>query len=282
VPLIFNQKSTIRNQQFLAMPIIFHKKPALVVYVTCGDPELSATRDIILAAIDAGADVIELGVPFSDPVADGPVIQRASERALKHGTSLGQILTLAAEVRQHAQSTGLIIFSYLNPILRMGMEKFCKVARAAGVDGVLLTDLPVEEAGDYLRAMKAYDLAPVFLAAPTSPDDRLKKIAAASRGFVYAVSRTGVTGARQQLAADAQKLVRRLRRVTKLPVAVGFGISTAEQFADVGKFADAVVVGSAIVETIERNPGREAAAVGEFVSRLSAVSSQSSAKTGSG
>jgi tryptophan synthase alpha chain len=280
VPLIFNQKSTIRNQQFLAMPIIFHKKPALVVYVTCGDPELSATRDIILAAIDAGADVIELGVPFSDPVADGPVIQRASERALKHGTSLGQILTLAAEVRQHAQSTGLIIFSYLNPILRMGMEKFCMVARAAGVDGVLLTDLPVEEAGDYLRAMKAYDLAPVFLAAPTSPDDRLKKIAAASRGFVYAVSRTGVTGARQQLAADAQKLVRRLRRVTKLPVAVGFGISTAEQFADVGKFADAVVVGSAIVETIERNPGREAAAVGEFVSRLSAVRSQSSAKTG--
>jgi tryptophan synthase alpha chain len=262
------------------MPLTFHKKPALIAYVTCGDPNLPATRDIVLAAIEAGADVIELGVPFSDPVADGPVIQRASERALKHGTSLGQVLTLAAEVRQHAQSTGLIIFSYLNPILRMGMEKFCLVARAAGVDGVLVTDLPVEEAGDYLRAMKTHDLAPVFLAAPTSPDDRLKRIAEASRGFVYAVSRTGVTGARQQLATDAQKLVRRLRRVTKLPIAVGFGISNAEQFAEVGKFADAVVVGSAIVETVERNPGREAAAVGEFVSRLSADSSQPSAKTG--
>jgi tryptophan synthase alpha chain len=254
------------------MPLTFHKKPALVVYVTCGDPNLTTTREIVLAAIEAGADAIELGVPFSDPVADGPVIQRASERALKHGTSLGQILTLAAEVRQHAQSTGLIIFSYLNPILRMGMEKFCMVARAAGVDGVLVTDLPVEEAGDYLQAMKAYDLAPVFLAAPTSPDDRLVKIAQASRGFVYAVSRTGVTGARQQLAQDAQKLVRRLRRVTKLPIAVGFGISNAEQFAEVGKFADAAVVGSAIVEMVERNPGQEASAVGEFVGKLSAVS----------
>jgi len=156
----------------------------------------------------------------------------------------------------------------LNPILRMGMEKFCMIARAAGVDGVLVTDLPVEEAGEYLRATKAHDLAPVFLAAPTSPDDRLKRIAGASRGFVYAVSRTGVTGARQQLAADAQKLVKRLRRVTKLPVAVGFGISNAEQFAEVGKFADAVVVGSAVVETIEKNRGREAEAVGELVRGL--------------
>lgn len=262
------------------MPLTFHKKPALVVYVTCGDPNLTTTREIVLSAIEAGADVIELGVPFSDPVADGPVIQRASERALKHRTSLGHVLTLAAEVRQHAQSTGLIIFTYLNPILRMGMGKFCLVARAAGLDGVLVTDLPVEESGEYLRAMKAHDLAPVFLAAPTSPDERLKKIAQASRGFVYAVSRTGVTGARQQLARDAQKLVWRLRRVTKLPIAVGFGISNAEQFAEVGKFADAVVVGSAIVETVERNPGREAAAVGEFVSSLSAVSAQPSAKTG--
>jgi tryptophan synthase alpha chain len=252
------------------MPLTFYKKPALVAYVTCGDPDLATTREIVLAAIEAGADVIELGVPFSDPVADGPVIQRASERALKHGTSLGQVLTLAAEIRQDAQSTGLIIFSYLNPVLRMGMEKFCKVARAAGVDGVLLTDLPVEEAGEYLWAMRENDLSPVFLAAPTSPDERLKRIAEASRGFVYAVSRTGVTGQRQELAADAQKLVKRLRRVTKLPVALGFGISTAEQFAEVGSFADAVVVGSAIVETIERNRGREAAAVGELVTRLSA------------
>lgn len=259
------------------MPLTFHNKPALVVYVTCGDPDLAATRKIVLAAIGAGADVIELGVPFSDPVADGPVIQRASERALKNGVSLPQVLTLAAEIRQRAQSTGLVIFSYLNPILRMGMEKFCKVARCAGVDGVLITDLPVEEAEEYLQATRAYELAPIFLAAPTSPDDRLKRIAGASQGFVYAVSRTGVTGARQSVTADPQKLVRRLRRVTKLPVAVGFGISTPEQFAEVGEFADAVVIGSAIVETIERNRGREADAVAEFVRKLSAVSSQRSA-----
>src|SRR3984885_10887243 len=245
------------------MPLSFYKKPGLVVYVTCGDPDLATTRAVVLAAIEAGADTIELGVPFSDPVADGPVIQRSSERALKLGTCLAQVLTLAAEVRQQAQSTGLVVFSYLNPVLRMGIEKICKVARHAGVDGVLLTDLPVEEAGEYLQAMRAQDLAPIFLAAPTSPDERLKKIAEASRGFVYAVSRMGVTGARQRLAGDAQKLVKRLRRVTKLPIAVGFGISTADQFEEVGEFADAVVVGSAIVETVERNRGREAAAVGE-------------------
>jgi tryptophan synthase alpha chain len=259
------------------MPLTFYKRPALVAYVTCGDPDLAATREIVLAAIEAGADVIELGVPFSDPVADGPVIQRASERALKHGTSLAQVLTLAAEIRQQAQSTGLIVFSYLNPILRMGMEKFCKVSRAAGVDGVLITDLPVEEAGAYLQAMREHDLSPVFLAAPTSPDDRLKRIAEASRGFVYAVSRTGVTGQRQQLAEDARKLVKRLRRITKLPIALGFGISSPEQFAEVGEFADGVVVGSAIVETIERNRGREAAAVGEFIGRLTGVGSRVSA-----
>jgi tryptophan synthase alpha chain len=247
------------------MPLAFYKKPALVVYVTCGDPDLATTREIVLAAIGAGADVIELGVPFSDPVADGPVIQRASERALKKGTCLTQVLTLAAEVRQCSQSAGLIVFSYLNPILRMGMDKFCKIARHAGVDGVLLTDLPVEEAGEYLRAMRAHDLAPIFLAAPTSPDARLKRIADASRGFVYAVSRTGVTGARQKLADDAKRLVGRLRSVTKLPIALGFGISTAKQFAEVGEFADAVVVGSAIVETIERNRGREAEAVAQLV-----------------
>src|SRR6201993_126982 len=250
------------------MPLTFYRKPAMVAYVTCGDPDLATTRGIVLAAIEAGADVIELGVPFSDPVADGPVIQRASERALKHGTSLAQVLTLAAEIREQAQSTGLIVFSYLNPILRMGLDKFCKVARAAGVDGALVTDLPVEEAGEYLRAMREYDLSPVFLAAPTSPDGRLRRIAEASRGFVYAVSRTGVTGQRQQLAEDARKLVKRLRRMTKLPIALGFGISTPEQFAEVGEFSDAVVVGSAIVETIERNPRREAAAVGGFIVRL--------------
>jgi tryptophan synthase alpha chain len=261
------------------MPLAFYKKPALIAYVTCGDPDLATTREIVLNAIDAGADVIELGVPFSDPLADGPVIQRASERALRNGTTLAQVLTLAAEIRQHAQSTGLVIFSYLNPILRMGMEKFCAVARHAGVDGVLITDLPVEESQQYLRAMHQHSLAPIFLAAPTSPDARLQRIAEASQGFIYAVSRTGVTGTRQQLAADAKKLVNHLRRITKLPIAVGFGISNAEQFAEVGKFADAVVVGSAIVETIERNRGHEAPAVAEFIKQLLVVSSQFAAQS---
>jgi tryptophan synthase alpha chain len=250
------------------MPLSFHKKPALVAYVTCGDPDLATTRDVVLAAIKAGANVIELGVPFSDPVADGPVIQRASERALAKGTSLVDVLKLAAEVRQEAQSPGLIIFSYLNPILQMGLQKFCRVARHAGVDGVLITDLPVEEAGDYIHEMRQNQLAPIFLAAPTSTDARLKAIAEVSRGFVYAVSRTGVTGARQQLPQDAQSLVKRLRKVTKLPIAVGFGISTPEQFAAVGEYADAGVVGSAIVDLIERNPGRESASVARFVEQL--------------
>src|SRR5215469_13485243 len=144
------------------MPLTFYKKPAFVAYVACGDPDLATTRDIVLAAIEAGADVIELGVPFSDPVADGPVIQRASERALKHGTSLEQVLKLASEIRQHSQSVGLVVFSYLNPILRMGLEKFCKVARHAGIDGVLVTDLPVEEADGYLAEARRHDLATVF------------------------------------------------------------------------------------------------------------------------
>ena len=255
------------------MPLAFYKTPALVVYVTCGDPDLTTTREIVLSAIEAGANAIELGIPFSDPVADGAAIQRASERALKNGTSLSQVLTLAAEIRQRAQSVGLVVFSYLNPILQMGMEKFCKIARHAGVDGVLVTDLPVEEADEYLRAMHANDLAPIFLAAPTSSDERLQRIAQFSRGFVYAVSRTGVTGARQDLTADAEALVRRLRRSTTLPIAVGFGISTPEQVALVGGFADAVVVGSAVVERTERHPGHEATAVAEFVSNLCAKQS---------
>src|SRR6266852_1176647 len=187
-------------------------------------------------------------------------------------TTREQVLKLAAEIREHSQSVGLIVFSYLNPILQMGVQKFCKVARHAGLDGVLITDLPVEESAEYLRAARKSDLVTVFLAAPTSTDERLKQIAAVSTGFVYAVSRTGVTGARQQMPEDASGLVERLRRFTKLPVAVGFGISTPEQFASVGKFADAAVVGSAIVQTIERNPGREPAAVAEFVRQLLALS----------
>ena len=261
------------------MPLSFQKRPALVAYVTCGDPDLATTRAIVLAAIQTGADIIELGVPFSDPVADGPVIQRASERALRHGTSLEQVLRLGKEVRSKSQA-GLIIFSYLNPILRMGLTKFSAALEEAGIDGALITDLPVEEAGDYLREMRKRRLDTVFLGAPTSPEDRLKQIAKASSGFVYAVSRTGVTGARKHLPEDARDLVRRLRRHTKLPIAVGFGISSAEQFSAVGEFAEAAVVGSAIVETIERNPGKESEAVAQFVRQLLAGTSQLSARQG--
>jgi tryptophan synthase alpha chain len=252
------------------MPLRFESRPALIAYVTCGDPDLTTTREIVLGTIKAGAGMVELGVPFSDPVADGPVIQRASQRALKHNTSLEQVLKLAAEIRQQSQSAGLIVFSYLNPVLRMGVAKFCRVARAAGVDGALITDLPVEESKDYIREARKNELATIFLAAPTSTDERLRAIAEASSGFVYAVSRTGITGAQKQLTGDAQKLVGRLRRYTRLPVAVGFGISTPEQFAAVGEFADAAVVGSAIVQIIERNPGREAESVARFVERLTA------------
>ncbi len=261
------------------MPFHFENRPSLVVYVTCGDPDIATTREVILAAIDAGASIIELGVPFSDPLADGPVIQRASERALRRGTSLEHVLRLAAEIREHSQSTGLVVFSYLNPILKMGLAKFCHVARAAGIDGTLITDLPIEESDDYLREARKNDLATIFLAAPTSTDQRLKQIAEVSTGFIYAISRTGVTGERQQMSSDASTLVKRIRRYSKLPVAVGFGISTPEQFAAVGKFAEAAVVGSAIVHVIEQNTGREAVSVAEFVGQLTAASSQLSAPT---
>jgi tryptophan synthase alpha chain len=249
------------------MPLSFTSRPALVAYLTCGDPDPLTSRDIALAAIEAGAAVIELGVPFSDPVADGPVIQRASERALRNGVSLEQVLELAAEVRRQSDA-GLIIFTYLNPVMRMGIEKFAARAAQVGVDGALITDLPVEEGGDYLRHMRAQNLATVFLAAPTSTDERLKQITEASTGFIYAVSRTGVTGARKELTDDPRKLVKRLRRFTKLPIAVGFGISSAEQFASVGEFADAAVVGSAIVQIVESNPGKEAQSVAEWIKQV--------------
>jgi tryptophan synthase alpha chain len=187
---------------------------------------------------------------------------------LVNGTTLGDVLKLAGELRRLRPEAGLIVFSYLNPILRMGLVEFCEAAKAAGLDGALVTDLPVEEAGVYLGEMRKNGLAPVFLAAPTSPDGRLKSIAQASSGFVYAVARTGITGARAEFPPEAKELVARIRRHTKLPVAVGFGISSGEQFAAVGKFADAVVVGSAVVEAIERNRGGEADAVGQLVRSL--------------
>jgi tryptophan synthase alpha chain len=249
------------------MPLMFKLKPALVAYLTCGDPDLRTSCEVALAAISAGAEVIELGVPFSDPVGDGPVIQRASERALKNGVSLEQVLKLAQDIRKES-AAGLIIFSYLNPVMRMGLEKFADQAAKAGVDGALIIDLPVEEADEYLRLMRKRNLATVFLAAPTSTDERLKRIAESSTGFVYAISRTGITGARKELAEDAQTLVKRLRKFTDLPIAVGFGVSTPEHFAAVGTFADVAVVGSAIVQSIEQNPGKEPQAVAEWIKRV--------------
>ncbi len=283
------------------MPIRFDHKPGLVVYLTAGDPSLDATREIALAAIDAGADVIELGVPFSDPLADGPIIQRASERAVARGTRLKDVLALTGEIRAARPTAGLVIFSYYNPILRYGLARFCEgiawmggpppvrtpggrggwapdqwgLARFAGevadagADGVLVTDLIVEEAALYLVEMERSGLAPIFLAAPTSPDVRLEAIATHSKGFVYAISRVGVTGTQQSVAADAAALVARIRRWTRLPVAVGFGISNAEHVAQVAEFADAAVVGSAIVELIEHStPEMAPGAVARFIKGL--------------
>jgi tryptophan synthase alpha chain len=253
------------------MAIEFKEKPGLVVYLTAGDPDLATTRDIALAAIDNGADVIELGVPFSDPLADGPVIQRASERAVAKGTRLTDVLGLAKELRAARPNAGIILFSYLNPVLRLGLKDFCAQAAEAGADGVLLTDMIVEEAAEYLEAMHANKLAPVFLAAPTSPDARLKAIADNSQGFVYAISRTGITGTQSSLTEDAAQVVRRLRQFTKLPIALGFGISNAAHVKTVGEFADAAVVGSAIVQLIEKTAPEEAAAtVGRFIAELRA------------
>jgi tryptophan synthase alpha chain len=249
--------------------IEFRKRPGIVAYLTAGDPDLATTRDIALAAIDNGADVIELGVPFSDPLADGPVIQRASERAVARGTRLTDVLGLAKELRAARPAAGLVLFSYLNPVVRMGLKTFCVRAAEAGADGVLLTDMIVEEAGEYLEAMREHALAPVFLAAPTSPDARLKAIAGASQGFVYAISRLGITGTQQKVAGDAAELVGRLRQFTSLPIAVGFGISNADHVKAVGEFADAAVVGSALVALIEKTgPAQAAGAVGEFIAGL--------------
>ena len=251
------------------MPINFARKPGLVIYFTAGDPDLATTREMALAAIDNGADVIELGVPFSDPLADGPVIQRASERAVARGTRLTDVLGICKEIRAARPEAGIILFSYLNPVLQMGLEAFAKAAKDAGADGVLLTDMIVEEAEEYLRIVHAHGLAPVFLAAPTSLDERLKAIAENSQGFVYAISRVGITGTQTELAADAKGLVERLRKFTKLPIALGFGVSTPEHVRAVGEFADAAVVGSAIVGLIEKTPAAEAPrAVGEFVRSL--------------
>jgi tryptophan synthase alpha chain len=228
-------------------------RKAFVAFLTAGDPSLDRTVTAAVELDQAGVDVLELGVPFSDPLADGPVIQRSSERALERGTTLSTVLEAVRRIRRKSELP-LLLFSYYNPLLRHGLARLAAEAREAGVDGVLVTDLPPEEAGPWLEAARPCALDTVFLAAPTSPDDRLHRVAEASRGFVYAVSRTGVTGERQALSDDARPLVERLRARTAVPVALGFGISTPEQVAQAGAVADGVVVGSALVRFLEDHP----------------------------
>jgi tryptophan synthase alpha chain len=240
----------------------------LIVYLTAGDPNLDATGELLLALERAGVDVIELGVPFSDPLADGPVIQRASERALRSGTTLRKILERFPSWRQ-AVRTPIILFSYFNPLLQYGLEKFADSAAQAEVDGALVVDLTAEEAENYVQAMRAQNLDTVFLASPTSTDARLERAAQLSTGFLYLISRTGVTGERSELASSVGPLAERARRLTSLPLAIGFGISTAAQVREVQSHADAAVVGSAVVHAIEEHYSQEGpAAIEDFVRRL--------------
>src|SRR5437764_527858 len=287
-----------------------------IPFITAGDPDLNTTRELIVELARAGATLIELGIPFTDPMADGPVIQRASERALRQTFSISDVLQIVSDARQETD-VPIILFSYFNPLLqwcqkpdsgvpsraaRLGwggeggrtslagshvindalpygraadpvgfdFERLAGEAKKAGVDGILVTDLVPEEANQFASALRANDLDMIFLIAPTSTDERLKLVAERASGFIYAVSRAGITGARDQMSVEAEKLVRRMRKYSDLPVAVGFGISTPEQVADVWRYADAAVVGSAIVAEIERGgPSTEVPSrVGEFVRQL--------------
>ncbi|HEX3685070.1 MAG TPA: tryptophan synthase subunit alpha [Bryobacteraceae bacterium] len=224
-------------------------RAAFIAYITAGDPTPAHTASLVLALEHGGADLIELGVPFSDPIADGPVIQSASERALRAGATLASLLETVRAVRRQSQ-VPLLLFSYLNPLLKYGFDRLARDASCAGIDGVLLTDLSVEEAADSVRRLREHGLDTVFLAAPTSTERRLRLVAEHSSGFIYMVSRTGVTGQQNSLSAAAAPLTRRMRELTSLPLAVGFGISTSDQVAETARIADAVVVGSAIVNFI--------------------------------
>jgi len=244
-------------------------KPGFIPFITAGDPDLETTAELLVELANAGASVIELGVPFSDPMADGPVIQRASERALEHGFGLKEIFALTAKVRVKIE-TPLVLFSYFNPLLQYGIDKLARDARGAGIDGILVTDLTPEESQEFAAALKVNELDMIFLVAPTSTDERLRLISAHASGFVYAVSRAGVTGAREKLSGEAELLVARVRKVSSLPVAVGFGISNAEQVSETLRYADAAVVGSAIVAQIEKLSGSTdlVKEVGRYVRRL--------------
>jgi len=222
-----------------------------IPFITAGDPNLATSELLLIELATAGADIIELGVPFSDPVADGEVIQRASERALRNGVTLRDALTCVAHAKQHIE-VPVVLFSYFNPLLQFGEERLASEAKNAGIDAVLVTDLIPEEAQSWTEALYQHELDPIFLVAPTTSDERLARIAQQARGFIYAVSRAGVTGARDEMTRDAETLVQRVRAVSDLPVAVGFGVSTPEQVREVWRFADAAVVGSAIVREIEK------------------------------
>jgi tryptophan synthase alpha chain len=223
----------------------------LVTYVTAGDPAYAASRDVLLALDRAGADVIEVGVPFSEPLADGPVIQRASERALAKGMTLARTLDLIAEVRPRI-AAGIVLFTYANPVYRFGFDRFVARAAAVGVDGVLVLDLPIEEAGGLRDALTPVGLDTIFLLSPTTTVARIRRASELGSGFLYAISRLGVTGARSQVAEGARELAERIRRETTLPLALGFGLSHPDHIAEVGRFADAAVVGSALVDVIAR------------------------------
>ena len=244
-------------------------RKGFIPFITAGDPDLATTEQILIELDHAGATVIELGVPFSDPMADGPVIQRASERALKNSFGLDDLLEMVARVRKQID-TPIILFSYFNPLLQFGVTRLAQSAKASGIDGVLVTDVTPEESGEIEAELRAHDLDMIFLVAPTSTDERLTLVAEHASGFVYAVSRAGVTGTRKTVSAEAEKLVKRMREFTSLPIAVGFGISTVEQVRDVQRYADAVVVGSAIVAEMERltNAPDLAQKIGEFTRAL--------------
>ena len=232
-------------------------RSGLVTYTTAGDPDLARSGEILLALDRAGADVLEVGVPFSDPLADGPVIQRATERALKAGANLRGVLDLIERLRPRIKAP-IVVFSYANPLVRMGIDAFAKRAASAGVDGVLALDLPIEEAGSFRASLAAQEIDTVFLLSPTTTDARIRRASELGSGFLYGISRLGVTGARDSVAAGAEAMVGRIRALTDLPIALGFGISRPEHVAEVGRYADAAVVGSALVSVIAEYGGSPA------------------------
>ncbi|HKR02888.1 MAG TPA: tryptophan synthase subunit alpha [Pyrinomonadaceae bacterium] len=252
------------------------EKRGLIPFITAGDPDLETTGKLLVELAAAGATLIELGVPFSDPVADGPVIQRASERALRHGFGIREVLDMVGLAQAEMKGVPVILFSYFNPLLQYGLERLSREAADAGVDGVLVTDLVPEEAEAFSDILRAHDLDMIFLVAPTSTDARLKLVAERASGFIYAVSRAGVTGARERMSEDSERLVKRVREVSDLPVAVGFGISNSRQVAETWRYADAAVVGSALVAEIERLGGEPdlVKRTGEFARGLLPVEGQ--------